>query len=59
MTYREINDKLNNGRKALRVACMTAAVISIVAAIAISLVIGHMIDENNDFRNGYIVEQIH
>lgn len=58
MTYKEINDKLNNGRKALRVACITAAVISIVAVISLAVAIKGMIDANEDFHNGYVIEEI-
>lgn len=55
MPYNEIDARLRSGRRALRIACITAAVISVVAAVSLAVSIHYIRAANDDFHNGYII----
>lgn len=55
MPYSEIDARLRGGRRALRIACITAAVISTVAAVSLAISIHYIKAANDDFHNGYII----
>ncbi len=55
MPYNEIDARLRGGRRALRIACITAAVISVAAAISLAVSIHYIKAVNDDFHNGYII----
>lgn len=57
MPHAEIDSRLRSGKRALRIACATAAALAVIAAASLLITIHCIKEANDDFHNGYIIKE--